>query len=141
MAGEAAIRRAGPTAANFQPPPSEADERRRSLSDESLLTYQSEASVPYSMRSDLSERESTISDVSVPYSMRRFIADRDTARPPIPYVTEQLVPQKSAEPFERGVGAGGGIPTAVSRPARGRPKKGTQQAVPLGGKSTYRRKP
>jgi len=27
MAGEAAIRRAGPTAANFQPPPSQADER------------------------------------------------------------------------------------------------------------------
>jgi hypothetical protein len=27
MAGEAAIRRAGPTASNFQPPPSQADER------------------------------------------------------------------------------------------------------------------
>jgi hypothetical protein len=118
MAGAAAERRAGPTAANFQPQPSLADERRI----ETLL--QSSRPPPSKPKTNMVERRSMGAE------------DRDAPqqalRPPIPYVTQQLVPQKSAEPFERGVGAGGGIPSAESRPARGRPKKGTQQAVPLG---------
>jgi hypothetical protein len=118
MAGAAAIRRVGPTAANFQPPPSLADERRI----ETLL--QSSRPQPSKPKTNMVERRSMGAE------------DRDAPqqplRPPIPYVTQQLVPQKSAEPFERGVGAGGGIPSAESRPVRGRPKKGTQQAVPLG---------
>jgi hypothetical protein len=108
----------GPTAANFQPPPSLADERRI----ETLL--QSSRPQPSKPKTNMVERRSMGAE------------DRDAPqqplRPPIPYVTQQLVPQKSAEPFERGVGAGGGIPSAESRPVRGRPKKGTQQAVPLG---------
>jgi hypothetical protein len=121
MAGAAAIRRAGPTAANFQPHPSLADERRI----ETLL--QPSRPPPSKPKTNMVERRSMGAE------------DRDAPqqplRPPIPYVTQQLVPPKSAEPFERGVGAGGGIPSAESRPARGRPKKGTQQAVPLGEKA------
>jgi hypothetical protein len=127
MAGEAAQRRAGPTAANFQPQPSLADERRI----ETLL--QSSRPQPSKPKTNMVERRSMGAE------------DRDAPqqalRPPIPYVTQQLVPLKSAEPFERGVGAGGGIPTAESRPAVGRPKKGTQQAVPLGQQTLAAEKP
>jgi hypothetical protein len=127
MAGAAAERRAGPTAANFQPQPSLADERRI----ETLL--QPSRPPPSKPKTNMVERRSMGAE------------DRDSPqqplRPPIPYVTQQLVPPKSAEPFERGVGAGGGIPTAESRPAVGRPKKGTQQAVPLGEKALTAEKP
>jgi hypothetical protein len=83
MAGAAAIRRAGPTAANFQPPPSLADERMI----ETLL--QSSRPRPSKPKTNMVERRSMGAE------------DRDAPqqalRPPIPYVTQQLVPQKSAE--------------------------------------------
>ena len=83
MAGAAAERRAGPTAANFQPQPSLADERRI----ETLL--QSSRPQPSKPKTNMVERRSMGAE------------DRDAPqqalRPPIPYVTEQLVPQKSAE--------------------------------------------
>jgi len=112
MAGEAAIRRAGPTAANFQPPPSQARETIETM-------LQKPRPVPSKLKTNLKERHAMGSE--------DFDAPMPTVRPPDPYVTEQLVSTKPDY-------AGGGIPvTQARRASRGRPKKGTQKAVAVGG--------
>jgi hypothetical protein len=114
MAGEAAIRRAGPTASNLQPQPSEARIRI-----EPLILQRPEPSKP---KTNLKERSAMgAEDKDVP----------QTLRPPDPYVTQTLVPTKSAEDLGPDY-AGGGLVTAETRPARGRPKKGTQVATRVG---------
>ena len=97
MAGEAAIRRAGPTAGNLQPPPSLADERRI----ETLL--QSSRPQPSKSKTNMTERRSMgAEDKDAP---------KPQVRPPDPYVTRQLVQPKAAEE----PGSGGGIPFAQAR--------------------------
>jgi len=97
MAGEAAIRRAGPTAGNLQPPPSLADERRI----ETLL--QSSRPQPSKPKTNMAERRSMgAEDKDAP---------KPQVRPPDPYVTRQLVQPKAAEE----PGSGGGIPFAQAR--------------------------
>jgi len=95
MAGEAAIRRAGPTASNFQPPASLADERRI----ETLL--QSSRPQPSKPKTNMTERRAMGSeDIDAP---------KPQVRPADPYVTQTLI-QPKPEP-----GSGGGIPFAESR--------------------------
>jgi hypothetical protein len=84
MAGEAAIRRAGPTAANFQPPPSQSRDKSPILT--LLNRPRPETSKP---KTNLKERFSMgAEDKDAP---------QQALRPPDPYVTQQLVPTKSAE--------------------------------------------
>ena len=98
MAGEAAIRRAGPTAGNFQPPASE-------------VRFKPITKIGGEQR-----------------NYKPVVQPNPQVRPPDPYVTQQLIKSKEAEE----PGSGGGIPFAESRPAPpGRPKKETQQAVPV----------
>ena len=102
MAGEAALRRAGPTAGNFQHPASQVRMRAE----------------PSKLKTNISERRAMGSeDIDAP---------KPQVRPSDPYVTQTLI-QPKPEP-----GSGGGIPFAESRPApAGRPKKETQKAVPV----------
>ena len=97
MAGEAALRRAGQTAGNFQPPASLADERRI----ETLL--QSSRPQPSKPKTNMAERRAMGSE------------DIDAPKPQVrqsdPYVTQQLVQPKAAEE----PGSGGGIPFAQAR--------------------------
>ena len=102
MAGDAALRRAGQTAGNFQHPASEVRIRAE----------------PSKLKTNISERRAMGSE------------DKDAPKPQVrqadSYVTQQLI-QPKPEP-----GSGGGIPFAESRPASaGRPKLSTQKAVPL----------
>lgn len=143
MAGEAALRRAGNTAANFQPPPSLADERRVRRDEpfqdpfgfpepvrKSVSQIQQE--LQYIAGNKLRELEQARRQSPLQEAEEAIGLVQEALRPPDPSRTEVLRPLKSQEPFERGIGAGGGIPSAESRPARGRPKKGTQRATPLG---------
>jgi len=97
MAGDAALRRAGPTAGNFQPPASLADERRI----ETLL--QSSRPQPSKPKTNMTERRAMGSeDIDAP---------KPQVRPPDPYVTQQLVQPKAAEEPSSGIG----IPFAQAR--------------------------
>ena len=124
MAGEAAIRRAGPTAANFQQRPGDLELLRERLRErpipEPVLGQQQRntafQAAYYTQQRQLREpRQQATEEAS------------GTLRPPDPYVTEQLVSTKPDY-------AGGGTPvTQARRASRGRPKKGTQKAVAVGG--------
>ena len=87
MAGDAALRRAGPTASNFQHPASQVRMRAE----------------PSKLKTNISERRAMGSEDKD--------APKPQVRPPDPYVTQQLVQPKAAEE----PGSGGGIPFAQAR--------------------------
>ena len=103
MAGAAAQRRAGPTAANFQPPPSLADERRRDPPFQD--PYGFPEPVVKSVGTLKQEFEYLAQQKALKTGNQSALRQAEEAiglvqqalRPPIPYVTQQLVPQKSAE--------------------------------------------
>jgi hypothetical protein len=132
MAGEAAIRRAGPTAANFQPPPSQSRDAYGFPEPvvKSAETLRQEFAY-LAQQASLKEKQRPQERTGLQQAEEAIGMVQQALRPPDPYVTQQLVPTKSAEDLGPDY-AGGGLSTAESRPKRGRPKRGTQVATLVG---------